>query len=302
MDAVQSGSARSVIIGGQGAVGRLFAWLLRSEGAVTLVDLRQGTPMPGVSSMVADVRSPDPRLTAELARADVVVLAVPADIGAAATAAVAPHLRRGALLAETLSVKAPIADAMERAADRHGLEALGVNPMFAPDLGFQGRPVVIVEVRGGERSRRLQTLIRAGGGRLVPVSAADHDRLTAALQVATHAGILAFGRALQILDADIATLVAAGPPPHRTLLALLARIVTGTPEVYRDIQVAHPHAHAARLALRDACTQVDDAATAAPEDRIEAMLAELADWLGPYRERLADDCVDLFSRLAAGAE
>jgi prephenate dehydrogenase len=298
----RGGFGRSVVLGGQGAVGKLFGRLLRSEGVVTLVDLRQGTSESGVSVMVENACRPSPQLIAEMARADAVIVALPADIGPAALAAAAPHMRRGALLAETTSVKTPIAEVMASAADRHRLEALGVNPMFAPDLGFRGRPVLIVEVRGGERCRRLQMLIRDRGARLVPVTVSDHDRLTASLQVATHASILAFGRALQILNADISALVAAAPPPHRVLLALLARIVTGAPEVYCDIQVAHPHACDVRLALRNACAQLDEAATATPDDRFGAVLTELAHWLGPYRERLAGECANLFSQLASAEQ
>jgi prephenate dehydrogenase len=286
-----------VILGGQGGVGQLFAELLGDEGKVTLVDLRASTPPSGTFAMVADACRPSPQLIAELADADVVIVALPEEVGAAAIEAAAAHLPRGALIAETLSVKSTIAGPLATAAERHGLEALGVNPMFAPDLGFPGRPVLVSEVRGGSRCRRLGMLIEERGGRLVRISIPEHDRLTASLQVATHASLLAFGLASKALGADVATLVAAAPPPHRTLLALLARIITGTPEVYRDIQAAHPYAHEARRAVSDAITQLDDAATSTSAARFEEILAELAEWLGPERERLAGDCAELFAHL-----
>lgn len=289
---------RSIILGGQGAVGQLFAELLRSEGEVTLVDLRRGTPQPGTSPMVADACQPSLQLITELAEADIVVVALPERVGVAAVEAVAPHMRRGALLTETLSVKSTIAQVLASAAERYHLEALGVNPMFAPDLGFQGQPVVIAEVRDGERCRGLEILIDGHGGRLISLSIQEHDRLTASLQVATHASVLAFGWALQILDADIGVVAAAAPPPHRTLLALLARIITGTREVYRDIQVAHPYAHEARKALVDALTYLDDVVMAKPVDGFDDMLEKIGSWLGSYREQLARDCANLFTHLA----
>lgn len=289
---------RSIVLGGQGAVGQLFAELLRSEGEVTLVDLHRGTPRPGTSSMVADACRPSPQLIAELAEADIVVIALPERAGAAAVEAVARYMPRGALLTETLSVKSAIARALASAAERYDLEALGVNPMFAPDLGFQGQPVVVAKVRGGERCRRLEILIDGHGGRLVSLSVQEHDRLTASLQVATHASVLAFGWALQILDADIGVVAVAAPPPHRTLLALLARIVTGTREVYHDIQFAHPYAREVRQALLDALMHLDDVAMTKPADRFDDMLEKIAGWLGPYRERLTCDCANIFARLA----
>lgn len=288
---------RSIVIGGQGAVGQLFAELLRSEGEVTLVDLHRGAPRPGMSSMVADACRPSPQLIAELAEADIVVIALPEHAGAAAVEAVARHMPPGVLLTETLSVKSAVARALASAAERYDLEALSVNPMFAPSLGFHGQPVIVTKVRGGERCGRLETLIAGHGGRLVSLSVQEHDRLTASLQVATHASILAFGWALQVLDADIGVVAMAAPPPHRTLLALLARIVTGTREVYRDIQVAHPYASEVRQALLGALMHLEDVAMTKPADRFDDMLETIAGWLGPYRERLADDCATLFACL-----
>ena len=104
------------------------------------------------------------------------------------------------------------------------------------------------------------------------MSVQEHDRLTASLQVATHASILAFGRALQILDADIGVVAAVAPPPHRTLLALLARIVIGTREVYRDIEVAHPYPGEGRQALHDALMHLEDVAMTKSADRSDDML------------------------------
>lgn len=289
---------RSIVIGGQGAVGQLFAELLRSEGDVMLVDLQWGVPRPGTSSMVADACRPSPQLIVELAEADIVVIALPEQAGAAAVEAVARHMPRRALLTETLSVKSVVSRALASAAERYDLEALGVNPMFAPSLGFPGQPVILTEVRGGERCGRLEMLIGGQGARLVSLAVPEHDRLTASLQVATHASILAFGWALQILDADIGVVAATAPPPHRMMLALLARIVSGTREVYRAIQAAHPYSGEVRQVLVDALMHLEDVAMTEPADRFDEMLETIAGWLGPYQERLAGDCANLFTWLA----
>ena len=55
--------------------------------------------------------------------------------------------------------------------------------------------------------------------------------------------------ALAELDIDIADLDRIAPPPHAALLSLLARITSGAPEVYWDVQAANPYAPAARHAL-----------------------------------------------------
>lgn len=288
--------ATSVIIGGNGAVGRLFGAMLSGTGPVTLADLRHASPLPGTESITADVRHPDKRLREVLAMADIVFLALPEPVAVAAAGPVASHMRQGALLVETLSVKTRIGKVLEGISRQHDLEALGVDPMFAPELGLPGRPVIVVELRGGPQCRRMEALIEHGGGRLIAMSPQAHDQLTAALQVATHASILAFGQALRALDADVNVLVDTAPPPHLNMLALLARVLSMPREVYWDIQVSHPCGERTRQALSDALAYLDDAATAHPE-KLDSMFDQLTDWLGPRRESLASECAAIFTSM-----
>src|SRR6478736_657185 len=135
-------------------------------------------------------------------------------------------------------------------------EALSLNPMFAPALGFAGHPVASVVVRDGQRGRALCDLIEQWGARVVTVTADQHDRVAAAAQALTHAAVIAFGAALTELDVDIADLDRIAPPPHTALLSLLARIASGAPEVYWDVQAANPYAPAARRALSRGVSQL----------------------------------------------
>ncbi|WP_443047213.1 hypothetical protein [Streptomyces sp. KMM 9044] len=64
--------------------------------------------------------------------------------------------------------------------------------------------------------------------------------------------IVSFGLALARLGVDVRTLTAAAPPPHQVLLALLARVLGGSPEVYGEIQWSNPRVVSARRALDDA--------------------------------------------------
>ena len=111
--------------------------------------------------------------------------------------------------------------------------------MFAPALGFAGRPVAARRAsRGpGAGSAGAGWTLGGAGGEL---TADEHDRIAAATQALTHAAVLAFGLALDDLDVDVAELAAVAPPPHATLLALLARIAAGHPEVYWDVQAGQP--------------------------------------------------------------
>ncbi|OPG12959.1 prephenate dehydrogenase/arogenate dehydrogenase family protein [Microbispora sp. GKU 823] len=242
---------RCVVVGGAGAVGGLFAeHLLRSGAEVLVVDPGAGAAPAGEARFLrGDITDIGPDLREEIGRADLVLLAVPEQVALAAVKQVAAAMRPGALLADTLSVKGPIAD--EILAHAGDVEAAGLNPMFAPSLGFAGRPVAAVVVHDGPRTRALLRLVESWGGRAVRLGAHEHDRLAAATQALTHAAVLSFGLALARLGVGVAELAAVAPPPHATMLALLARIASGTPEVYWDVQWANPQAAAARQALAE---------------------------------------------------
>jgi prephenate dehydrogenase len=281
---------RCVVAGGAGAVGGLMVDLLAGAGAdVLVVDVV--APSAEIAYLRGDVRVVDGRLEAELRRADVVVLAVPGRVALAAVPPLAPALRPGALLVDTLSVKTGIVSAI--AAHAAHLEAVSLNPMFAPALGFDGRAVAAVVVRDGPRARALLDAAGRRGARVAEVGADEHDRIAAVTQALTHAAVLAFGLALEELGVTADDLGALAPPPHLTLLALLARIASGEPETYRDVQAANPHAGRARAALAAGLAAL---AEAVDHGAGFAAILERADQrLGPDRDAYARLCEELFA-------
>jgi prephenate dehydrogenase len=292
--------AHVVVIGGNGAVGRLFASAFAAAGsALTLLDLA-AEPHAEVRALgtyaALDARAPSPALSDALANADCALLALPEAAAHDALRPVLAALPSRALLADTLSVKTPFAHAALMAAAP--VELLSLNPMFAPSLGFAGRAVVAVELAPGPRSRALLALLEQRAARVVTVEDAEaHDRVTAALQVATHAGLLSFGLALEQLGADLETLLPLAPPPFLAQLALLARIADGAPETYADIQRANPFATEAREALLAALAALDEAAHDADPARIERLIVRAGESLGPHREALAAQAAALLAQL-----
>ncbi|MEU3838472.1 prephenate dehydrogenase/arogenate dehydrogenase family protein [Streptomyces sp. NPDC028635] len=289
---------RCVVAGGAGEVGRMFTdWLLRSGAEVTHVDLAPpGAGGPAVRCVADDIRRPGPAAAAALAHADLVLLAVPEQVALDAVAPVARLLRPDALLADTLSVKSRMAERLR--ADAPGVQAVGLNPMFAPSLPLPGRPVTAVAVTDGPAVRALLKLITGWGARVVELGAQEHDTLTAVQQAATHAAVLAFGLALGELGPDVTVLREAGPPPHRTLLMLLARIVSGSPEVYWDVQAGNPHADAARRALGRGLERIGQVVAEGDEEAFTTLLGQLRDTLGDqHREELARACAQMFASL-----
>jgi chorismate mutase-like protein len=264
---------RAVVAGGRGAVGSMFTDLLRGNGiTVTVVDPEgQG-----------DITAPDAGVASVVMAADLVLLAVPEPVALRALAPLAQLLRPSAVLVDTLSVKSRYA---ARLADLP-CEHVGLNPMFAPDLGMAGRPVAAVVTGGGPGVTAVLDLVRSWGGRVVPFSPKEHDITTAATQALTHAAVLSSGLALTRLGVEAERLAATAPPPHATLLALLARITGGSPEVYLDVQAANPHAPAARQALAEGLRAF---AAAVDHGELATVFDQVRAWFGggfeAYRRR-----------------
>ncbi|MEE2035463.1 prephenate dehydrogenase dimerization domain-containing protein, partial [Rhodococcus chondri] len=187
----------------------------------------------------------------------------------------------------------PAAAALRQSLPRQ--QVLGLNPMFAPDLGLRGRPVVAVRHRDGPDVTAMVRAVRGWDAHVVELTADEHDRVAGAAQALTHAAVLAFGLALARLDPPAAT-AATAPPPHVLLRTLLARVASGAPEVYHDVQAANPYAADARRALRTALDDLDTAA-AGTDAGFAALMARarapLGAELAPYR-RL---CAQVFTEL-----
>ncbi len=282
-------------MGAAGAVGRAFvdAWTGAPDVIVTGVD-RNDVDAASGSWIVGDITAADPELVALVAAADVVLVAVPEFVAESAASMLMDTMRSDAALVDTLSVKSRWIDI----ASRHdgGPEIVGVNPMFRPALGFAGRPVAVVALRTGPRSSWLEDQLATWGSVLVAVAPDEHDRIMASVQALTHAAILAFGAALTELGHDVERLEPLFTPPHRTLLALLARIVGGDAHVYHDIQHANPFGSEARAALIRGIERLDEAATADDGAAFDAYLSDAHDLLGDRLASLDERCRTMFER------
>ena len=260
-----STAVRSVVVaGGAGAVGSMLTGQWSASGAAVLA-------LDTSADAGHDIRCPNEWAADVVAAADVVVLAVPEVVALTAVGVVGPLLRPGAVLVETLSVKSRFADAVAAADIDPGASVVGVNPMFAPSLGLPGRAVAVVIHRGGPAADVVVSDLAGWGARIQETTADQHDRWCAAMQALTHAAVLSFGLALEDLGVGVDETAGLSPPPHTVATALLARIALGTPEVYRDVQVANPYARQAREALVRGMSRL----SAVCEDGVESDFADL---------------------------
>jgi prephenate dehydrogenase len=253
------GISNVLILGVNGGFGASFSALLSDRGIVVYgtdrADHRQ-SKVRCVHYAACDVTAPTEEVTAMARQADCLLFCLPEAVALTALETFAAVAAPGALLVDTLSVKTPIASIVTGV--RADVQHLSINPMFAPEVGFAGQNVAAVAVADGPRCASFVSLMEAWGSRVVLMSVDDHDRQTAITQVATHAAILGFGYCLERLGYDAETAWSIATPPHRILMALVARIAGKDPEVYWEIQVDNPFAEHARETLLDCLKDIDD--------------------------------------------
>jgi prephenate dehydrogenase len=266
----------ALILGGLGQVGMLLSRSLRDSGvSITLVDARPRTPndTEAMAFLRCDVDTFEPALNAAIAASDCVCVCLPEKITLRIAARLVEIMPAGGLWMDTLSVKSGIMHALRQYAGH--VQLLSINPMFAPAMGWAGNTVAVVEMCAGPKSAFLKQLLATWGARLEAVSAEEHDRLTAAIQVATHAAVLSFGAALLNLDFDLEGALRLSSPPHRLLLTLLHRMTTQSPEVYWDIQAHHPLASRVRQELMSALERIHEDAEKKDASRFVEILSQL---------------------------
>ena len=291
---------RVVILGGCGSVGTLFAsrFAESRDTVVTAVDLvTPAARIPDIQVLKADPEQPTAALRELLECCDLAILALPEDVAIRSLKAISGMLNPEALIVDTLSVKSQICAALEELAQP--AERLSINPMFAPRLGFEGQAVAVTSVRGGKRSNAFVEILRGWRSSVYSMSAEEHDRATAIMQTTTHAALIAFGLSLDDGTNQPAELLAFAPPPYRTMLGMVARLLAATPDVYWDIQLSNPYAAAARQRLADAVKVLDDSVSSDQVADFERLIERLGALIGDGREPLQEQCQRQFEALVS---
>ena len=285
---------RVLILGASGGFGGLIGSLLSSEGhSITGVDVAPPAERSAgrfTGFVLADAAAPERPVLSLAAECDWIVSCMHQSATLPAFDRLAPQMKRGSLFMDVLSVKTPICSRMESA--RPDIECLSIHPMFAPSVGFSRQNVAVVRVRGGRHADAVESLLRKWGSRIHRLSAEQHDRATTAIQAATHAAIISFGTALSSMGYDLSGTLPISSPPHRILLAMLARIACGNPGVYWQVQAENPFAEAARSEIVAGAARFQQLASSGSQEEFSALMSSLADLLAPARE----DLLELASR------
>jgi len=297
-----------LVVVGVGLIGGSFAAALREAAEVrtvvgvgrTRVNLEQARK----AGIVDRACTLDERWTAELADADVVLLATPVAQFPALLATLAPHLGAQAIVTDAGSTKqdvvaaarAALGAALPRFVPGHPVAGSEASGAAAADARlFRDREVILTPLPETSETAqgRIAALWQAAGARVTTLTPVVHDRLLATVSHLPH--LVAFALVDLIArrpDAD-GVLAHAGSGLRDT-----TRIAASSPEMWRDIALANRAAlrgelDALRAVLDDIATALaggDGAALAALFDRAaRARRAWSASPTYPRAGRAGDD-------------
>jgi len=140
------------IIGGAGLMGESIARFLKKEGFEVAISDANSELVEKIGMEIGVGVSDNTGIARD---SDVVVVSVPVQETGKVVGEVSGEMKEGALLTEIASVKAPIIEALTRAA-QHNIDVISLHPLFGPH--DKGR-VAVIPVKG-ETDRIMAFLSR----------------------------------------------------------------------------------------------------------------------------------------------
>jgi prephenate dehydrogenase len=192
----------------------------------------------------SDLKSSDDETIVErdqdiVTQSEVVVFAVPIKDAPRIIREVSPVSRKEQLWLDITSLKRNTMRAMSESK----AEYVGLHPMCGPSVSWRGQTVIMVcpEKISDQWNNWLDQMLeesQANVEKLVGSQAAEtHDGLMAFIQGLPHAGNLIMASALRDINANVGESLKYTSPPYRFLWTIMARILSGEPELYADLQI-----------------------------------------------------------------
>lgn len=181
-----------LIVGGTGGMGRLFARLLALQGAKVKLAGRE----------IEKTRTAAKELEVEAgtildaATSDIVILSVPMEETVRVAIETASLMTPRSLLLDLSSIKTGISDKIAEKIPKE-LEYLSLHPLFGPTADhLHGKTIVTVTYKAGQKWPKLARALQGSGARLLPMSAAQHDKAMAYAQGLHHFALISLGLGL----------------------------------------------------------------------------------------------------------
>ena len=261
-----------VVIGGEGALGRVFVSLFeRSRYKVSVVEKDDWQ-----SGRAADV----------LSQAALVVVAVPINV-TEKTIAQLTMLPKSCVLADITSIKVKPLEAMLKV---HDGPVVGLHPMFGPDApGMIKQVVVVCEGRESSKYDWLIEQMRIWGATIHASSAHEHDQAMAYIQVMRHFNTFVYGQHLKGEDPNLESLTMFSSPIYRLELAMVGRLFAQSPQLYADIIFNNPDNFALLRRFYERFGFALSLLENGNKNEFIAQFASVGDWFGDYAKKCLAD-------------
>ncbi|REL25943.1 bifunctional chorismate mutase/prephenate dehydrogenase [Thalassotalea euphylliae] len=254
-----------VVIGGRGQLGSIFVDLFNRSGYAVRV-----------------IEKDDWELSEKvLANASLVIVAVPIRF----TAMIIQQLKNlpaSCVLADVTSVKeSPLYEMLKV----HNGPVVGLHPMFGPDVGSLIKQTIIsCEGRSAAQYQWLLDQFTVWGANIYPVSANEHDRAMAMVQVMRHFSTIAYGYHLMTEGVDLQQLVDMSSPIYRLELIMVGRLFAQNPELYSDIIFSNSDNIAMMKRFAYRFLELLEDVEMGDKEAFVTMFAQVADWFGDYAD------------------
>lgn len=205
-----------VIVGGNGAMGSLFARLFK-ENRFQVKILEQHNQSEA-HTMLAGARA--------------VIVAVPISDTCRVVEAL-PALPVDCLLADITSFKRAPLTAMLK---KHSGPVIGLHPMFGPDIDrMDGQLIIHCPGRKAKQCQWLLEILSAWGARLIEADAEEHDNNMAFVQGLRHFVFFSLGMAMMREKPEPARLLAMATPSFQIDMMQVGRMFSQDARLYADI-------------------------------------------------------------------
>ncbi len=238
-------SSREVsIIGATGQMGRWFTQYFANRGWQVHVYSRSKEKLDALKrELGASTFKGSISFTTELQRcipiSAWVMLSVPVTAHEEAIKAVAPLMRKDAVLFDIASVKGRIPALLAGARKEHGIHILSTHPMYGPGAeGMKNKNFILIDLEGdGRVMNRFRAIIAPDKPTIIETTAGEHDRMIAFTLGIPHMLNILFGKLLKDQDADISKLVEFEGTTFHLQHLISQEVVTQEPFIYATIEL-----------------------------------------------------------------
>ena len=271
------------IIGGAGALGRVFVRLFERSGYKVNIVERDDW-----ENGVAD---------SYLRNTSLVVVSVPINITESVISKLT-MLPKHCILADITSIKKkPLLSML----NVHEGPVVGLHPMFGPDApGMIKQVVVVCEGRYKEQYQWLIDQMTIWGATLQYSTAEEHDKSMAYIQVMRHFNTFVYGAHLQGENPELETLTMFSSPIYRLELAMVGRLFAQAPELYADIIFNNPENFALLRRFHERFGLALDILEAGDKKAFIKQFMHIGNWFGGYAKRCLVDSKQLLLKADDG--